>query len=875
MAAEAAVSFAVEMLGNLLIEKAVFLQGVEGQVKWLKCELRRMQCLLKDAGEKQSHDSRIRNWISEIRDVAQDAQDAIEMFILNVESAGSSRGPLEKCACFPDRVYHLSKVGEAIESIKVRLGDIEKGRLAYGIDGGGLSRRSDEVELRRRVAHWQSDKDVVGLERDVEVLLEKVILDGREGLSVAAVEGMGGIGKSTLARMVYNHIAVADAFECRAWVVVSSEFTPEDVIRQIMMQLRVSYDGGLTAVEAMPDKLRRQEILKEKLFEYLLGKTYFIVLDDVWEQTHWEALESAFPDHDIGGRLLLTSRNQVITKYTGYVHKMKLLGPKQSNELFLKKAFIDNSDGKLPEELESIGVDILRKCNGLPLAITMTGGILLKQPRSKSGWEKVLNELNSHLDRSGGKICVSSILELSYQNLPPELKACFLCFAFFKEDAIIRASKLVHIWVAQDLVPHEVVGRKETMEDIARGYLDELINRNMVQVKESKDNRVKTCHVHDLLRSLSIRKAKEEINFEIISDEGSPHSLDKPRHRAVLYSRSREDFVFSITRNQHLRTLFIHGSEFIIRGGPSSYWKSFELLKILYFEDCELEKLSIAVGGLIGLRYLGFGNSIIWKLPDSLSKLKNLQVLDSRNSVIKLYKLILKMDGLRHLYAHSIVSDMPLNLETIKNLQTLCWFVLNDSNLEQVTQMTGLCKLGAYMDEVTDVGKVLTSLAKLENLVCLKLRNCVRNLEGLGALHLVTQLRLDGWMRRLPSAGDFPPNLAYLSLIDTKLGKDPMSVIEKLPKLLYLKLRDSYRGEEMVISEGGFPRLREIYLEETVKLSNIRVGIGAMQEIKQFEICRCPYLNIESLPQHLKSAITIIDVGEQKAENKKKMNKEI
>lgn len=297
MAAEAAVSFAVEMLGNLLIEKAVFLQGVEGQVKWLKCELRRMQCLLKDAGEKQSHDSRIRNWISEIRDVAQDAQDAIEMFILNVESAGSSRGPLEKCACFPDRVYHLSKVGEAIESIKVRLGDIEKGRLAYGIDGGGLSRRSDEVELQRRVAHWQSDKDVVGMERDVEVLLEKVILDGREGLSAAAVEGMGGIGKSTLARMVYNHIAVADAFECRAWVVVSSEFTPEDVISQIMMQLRVSDDGGLAAVEAMPDKLRRQEILKEKLYQYLRGKRYFIVLDDVWEQTHWEALASAFPDH--------------------------------------------------------------------------------------------------------------------------------------------------------------------------------------------------------------------------------------------------------------------------------------------------------------------------------------------------------------------------------------------------------------------------------------------------------------------------------------------------------------------------------------------------------------------------------------------------
>ncbi|KAH6788462.1 hypothetical protein C2S51_003468 [Perilla frutescens var. frutescens] len=771
MAAEAAVSFAVETLGNLLMEKAVFLKGVEGEVRWLKGELKRMQCFLKDAAAKQSSNTSVRNWISETRDVAHDAQDAIEMFVLNVENV-RSRGRLERCAGFSSRVYHLSKVGEEIESIRKRLGDIERGRLAYGIENP---------------------------------------------------EG-------------------------------------EDVIQQIMQQLHVSTDGGLNVVDRMSDKLRRREILQEKLHQHLRGKRYFIVLDDVWEETHWQALASAFPNDDKGSRLLFTSRNQVVTEYTHYVHKMKLLDTNESWELLLKKAFIDNSYGNFPQELENVVAEILKRCNGLPLAISVVGGLLMKQKPSRSGWEKVLKEMNSYLDTSGGISSVSAILELSYQNLPPELKQCFLCLGFFREDTIIRARHLIHIWVAQDLVPQEVVvGRETTMEEIARGYLDELINRNMVQIKERKEDRVKTCFMHDLLRDLSIRKAKEEINFEALGEDGNSPPLDKPRHRAVYCSEEGMDF--STDRNQHVRTLFIHGSDqYIIHGGPSSYWKSFELLRVLYLEDCELdEKLPNAIAKLIGLRYLGFRNSIIWKLPRSLSKLKNLQVLDSRNSVIELHKVILKMSSLRHLYAHSIQSEMPLKIEALKNIQTLSWFVLKDSNLEQLTQMTRLCKLGASMDEIRDASEVFTSLAKLENLVSLNLKNCTRNMEGLGILHRITQLRLDGYMKRLPNAGNFPPNISCLSLIDTKLVDDPMPVIEKLPKLSYLKLKYSYKGAEMVISDGGFPTLKQFYLEESTNLRNIRVGNGAMPELKQFDLYWCPYLHIESLPQHLKSAITIID----------------
>lgn len=136
-----------------------------------------------------------------------------------------------------------------------------------------------------------------------------------------------------------------------------------------------------------------------------------------------------------------------------------------------------------------------------------------------------MKEMKSHLERNEGINSISAILELSYHNLPPELKACFLCLGLFKEDAVIEAKNIVHIWVAQGLVAQEVVGEEETMEDVATNYLNQLISRNMVQVKSRKYDVVEECQTHDLLRDLSQRKAKEEINLEVLMrEEGDSHN---------------------------------------------------------------------------------------------------------------------------------------------------------------------------------------------------------------------------------------------------------------------------------------------------------------------------------------------------------------
>ncbi|KAH6760329.1 hypothetical protein C2S52_009215 [Perilla frutescens var. hirtella] len=849
--AEAAISAAIQKLGDLLVERVSFLYGVEEEVKLLKEELVRMQCFLKDAGEKQATDERIRNWISEIRAVAHDAEDVVEIFSLKVDAPRSRRGLLAKFACFPKHLYRINKIGEEIASINTRLKAIQTSRERYGIlpeEMFFLKRLEDVGEWRRVLSPWHKDKEAVGLKKDVDLLLSKAVLAGKKGRAVAGIVGMGGMGKSTLARLVYNHGKVVGKFDCRAWVVVSREFRPEEIIRELVRQLlRRWSDSKVKELEEM-EKLQMPG-LRHKLHQKLKGRRYFIVLDDVWENAHWESLKDAFPNEDKASVLLLTSRRQDILGGAGYLHNMKTLDLKESWKLFMNKAFMDgDSKGKCPKELEKIGRQIVEKCEGLPLAITVAGGLLENRRQTKSEWKAFLSRINSHLNREGNGN-PSAILELSYHNLPPHLKSCFLCLGFFKEDAVISAKRLLHIWISLGLIPHK---GQENMEDVARSYLDELITRNILQVKDMReDDRVKSLHIHDLLRDISISRAKEEICFEVLKEEaGTSECVDKPRHRAVYCSK--ESSGYSVKRNKCVRSLFYHGAGSV--EGSATYWRSFELIRTLEFQDFGLRKLPEAVCELSGLRYLGLRNNLLQKLPSSMGRLKKLQVLDiSKNLFIHVPNVVWKLVSLRHLYMLKIKCKAPLKLHTLKNLQTLNYVQLDDRLLDNINHMTNLRKLGIELDLHTNVTKLSSSLALSENLVCLSLRQ--RDYKpmplpgGLIALRRITQLKLRGPFA-LPGEEGLPLNLSSLSLVGTWFDEDPMIVLEKLPMLSYLRLDCAYKGNKMTISPNGFLQLEVLALNGLFELTEIEVGKGGLSGLRRLEIKEC--LKLKSLPEKLR-----------------------
>ncbi|KAL7109876.1 hypothetical protein ACP275_06G202800 [Erythranthe tilingii] len=862
--AEAKILSAVRKMADLLID-ANLLQGADEQVKLLKDELQCMQRFVRDASEKQDREEKIGEWLSDVADVTHDADGIIDALFLKVESAKRSIESRGELAYIPKHPYTL--IAKQIELLRSKLRDIEIARETYGIQDL-VHEETEHFWRELQFSVRQNDKHLVGIEEDVELLLRKVILEKTETLSTTGIVGTVGIGKSTLARRIYELAVASKRYVKCVWVAVSGEsMTPKDVIKEVILNF----------LNPLQDKLEEAEKLEElplsriqqELQDSVEDAQLFLVLDDVRQEAQWESIATVFTGEDKGSALLLTSHSKDIVKHAGYVHEMKTLDPNKSWDLFTNKAFIDDG-GKLPEDLEIIGREILKKCDGLPLAIALVGGLLRDKNPSKRKWDNVLKDMNTHL---GSSSILSTILELSYRDLPPQLKSCFQYLGLFKERVPIRAEKLVQVWIAQGLVVELEEEEEETKEEIGRRYLDELINRNMVQVHDfNTDGRVKNCCIHDLVRELSITKAKKEIGFDILKEDAKTQSLSgKPQRHLAIYGGGDQRFVFNsknFNQNEtHVRSLFFHGVSSLLIDNPS-YLKSFELLKLLDVEDLPLKSVPDTIGLLISLRYLGLRNTKIKSLPESLGRLKNLEVLDiTKVRKVEVDDVLWEMESLRHVYGENIYSEYLLKTHTLKNLQTLGYIYVENLIPAHLIKMNSLSKLSLWIVVSLNFDGIrfYPLLDMLENLVCLEIKwgpsSTVKSseLNGLDILQRVTKLKLSGVMKKLPRADELPPNLSYLTLSRTCLYEDPMPELEKLSELVHLKLDCAYIGrEDMVISENRFPKLQALLLYRMWDLKNVQVGKGAIPELKRLQIRECNKKLGTGFSEELRSVTTFL-----------------
>ncbi|XP_027171898.1 putative disease resistance protein At1g50180 [Coffea eugenioides] len=393
--ADPVISLVIGRIVDLLNKNSVFLKDVERQVEKLKVDLVWMRCFLKDAEQRQDEDARIRNWVSLVRAAAYDAEDVIEIFASKVESI-KDKGFVTRLAYYPWRNVSLNKIGKEIESLQTRLDDIAASREKFGIKnlGEGTSTHGEELQRIRRSVE---DKDIVGFEEKTKSLVAELLKEDKNRRLVSIV-GMGGAGKTTLAKKVYNHADVRTRFDCRAWVCVSSSYNHKETLRTIIKQLNPITNELLDMLEKM-----QEQDLEERLRQDLQDKRYLVVLDDVWKEEAWDCLAGAFPDVNASSRLLLTSRNREVAQHADALShpcELKTLGEEDSWQLFLKMALGHGANAGCPPDLEEVGREITRRCDGLPLAITVIGGLLVAKKKLKSEWEKVLNNFSTYLSRS-------------------------------------------------------------------------------------------------------------------------------------------------------------------------------------------------------------------------------------------------------------------------------------------------------------------------------------------------------------------------------------------------------------------------------------------------------------------------------------------
>ncbi|XP_073152655.1 disease resistance protein RPM1-like [Henckelia pumila] len=230
------------------------------------------------------------------------------------------------------------------------------------------------------------EAEVVGIEKPKKQLLEW-LMQSDDGLKVISVVGMGGLGKTTLVKKIYDDASVKANFNSHVWITFSENFDEDNLLREMIKDLvneiMVPPPQNLEAMTGLK--------LKECVNKFLKDKTYMIVLDDVWKVVAWESIRLAFPRTSVRGRIIITTRLEEVGKAAccetnGHLYHLNRLAPAKSEELFYRKAFPRSS---CPPCLTEISRSILRRCDGLPLAIVVVGGLLATKNNNLGRLENV------------------------------------------------------------------------------------------------------------------------------------------------------------------------------------------------------------------------------------------------------------------------------------------------------------------------------------------------------------------------------------------------------------------------------------------------------------------------------------------------------
>ena len=342
--AESVVFNAVGRLGNLLIEEATYLKGVSQQVKQTQIELERMQCFLKDADKRQNEDESVRIWVSQIREAAYEVEDVIETFALEIALKNRDSTFKKHAPIFNTR--KLYKVGSKIEDIKTRISDLTRSLQTYGVtpikEVGSSSALDKQRQLRWSYSHIVEEY-IVGLDEDIKKVVAQLVNEDKH-CQVVSICGMGGLGKTTLAKKVYHHSEIRRHFDGFAWAYISQQCKTRDVWEGILIKLTSPTKDERDQILKM-----RDEELAKRLNQVQKEKRCLVILDDIWSKEAWGLLSPGFPlGQESRSKILLTTRNREVALHidpSGFPHEPGFLNEEQSWELFQKKAFHRNDPG--------------------------------------------------------------------------------------------------------------------------------------------------------------------------------------------------------------------------------------------------------------------------------------------------------------------------------------------------------------------------------------------------------------------------------------------------------------------------------------------------------------------------------------------------
>ncbi|KAK3200112.1 hypothetical protein Dsin_023527 [Dipteronia sinensis] len=485
---------------------------------------------------------------------------------------------------------------------------------------------------------------------------------------------MGGIGKTTLARAVFNDKAAVKDFNPRVRVCFSNH---SDVLRIL--------NAILVSVILSPCDLNDLNIVVNKLREAITGKKFLLVLDDVWIEncSFWETLKSLFMVGAHGSRIMVTTRlEEVASKINpSSCYKLKLLSNDDCWSLFERHAF-EFRDIVVDRNIELLCQKVVQKCEGSPLTAKTLGGILRYKPRNR--W---LDILNSKIWDLPDKNEIHAVLKLSYYHLPSHLKRCFAYCAIFPKDYVFGEEELIFLWIAEGLIQQSQENIQ--LEDIGSEYFLGLLSRSIFQQSSSNGSKYV---MHDLIHDMA-EWIFGDMNFRLedgLWDHTQSRSLKKVLHisytSASYATKNKFQVLQEVERVKHLRTFLplstTHpGFDFHYVTGTvfSDLLPKFKKLRVLSLQGYYVTELLDSIGHLKHLRNLNLSGTNIRSLPESISFLFNLQILNLRycSHLIKLPSKMGSLINLRYLDITGVkLNEMPSGIKELTYLRKLSNFIV-------------------------------------------------------------------------------------------------------------------------------------------------------------------------------------------------------
>ncbi|CAH2047278.1 unnamed protein product [Thlaspi arvense] len=686
-------SLGVQKLCVLLSQEIAHFQGVVDQVAVLKRDLN-----LLNADAKKHTSPEVKTCLEDIKEIICDAEDIIETFFLREKFGKTSgvRKRIRRLACvIPDR----RKIALDIRGLDKRISKMIKNMQSYGVqetiaDSRYVQPLHDRKREKRQEFPRENESDLVGLKANVDRLLSYLVEE--DNVQVVSMTGMGGLGKTTLARQAFNHEMVKKKFDKLAWVCVTQVCDRMNVWQAILQNFKPKEEQ-----QKIMDM--KETALHEELFQLLKTSKSLIVFDDIWKEEDWDVIRKIFPPEK-GWKVLITSRNENVARCgnTSFINfKPACLTNEKSWTLFQRVAMPRKDASELEvemeeteerikmEKMEKMGKQMIEHCKGLPLAIRVLGG-LLGENYTLHNWERVSKNIGSHLVgrndvNDHNKNSLNYVLSLSFEELPSYLKNCFLYLAHFPEDYEIDIENLSYCWAAEGIIRYN---DGESIRDVGDTFIEELVRRNMVISKRDiTTERFETCQLHDLMREICLSKAKEEnfVQFVGINSE-TTHSQSLSTSRRFVSHYPTKLHVEREINNLKVRSIVIIKNESYSWKLSGLSFTRLQLLRVLHLYSAEFKggKLPKSIGKLIHLRYLNLEKAWVCHLPSSLKNLKlliylNLDVLEP--SCIFVPNVLMGMKELRYL---ALPRDMhkktKLELSNLKKLETLKNFSAENSS---------------------------------------------------------------------------------------------------------------------------------------------------------------------------------------------------